>query len=220
MEEFDINNMNEQSLQNLQNDQLVRLVIALRDQNAILKNSCEEAVSRKYDERLERIEREINRDKQYSRRDTVEIVGIDQNIADDRIEEECIKVLKAAKVKIGNKSASSMHIHAAHRKSNKNKVIIKFTNRKFAYASISNRSNLREHNEYKDLYINTSLCPEFSYLNFAVRRAKKNGEIHFFKLKNGITFIQKEEDGEFIEISHENDLERNGLTVPPRSIRH
>ena len=98
--EFTIGSMNEQSLQALQNEQLVTLVLALRDENEKLKNSAEKMISRKYNKRLERIEIEINRDKQYSRHDTIEIAGIDEDVSYAKIEEECIKILKAAKLKV------------------------------------------------------------------------------------------------------------------------
>ena len=68
-----------------------------------------------------------------------------------------------------------------------------------------------------DLYINTSLCPEFGFLNYAVRRAKKNQEIVSYKMKHGVTFMQISLNGQMIEVSHVNDLTKNGITVPDRS---
>ena len=160
---------------------------------------------------------EIWKSTQYSRRDCCEIVGISRDIIDDNIEEECIKVLKAAKAKAGNRYPTTLDIQAAHRKGKKGTVIIKFVNRKFAAAAMKNRSNLKESLEYKNTYLNQSLCPEFSFLNYAVRMAKRNGEIHYFKLKYGVTMIQKEAGGSIMEISHINDLSKYGLTVPDRS---
>ena len=58
--------------------------------------------------------------------------------------------------------------------------------------------------------------PEYKYLNFAVRQAKRNNEIHYYKVKNGMNYIQKRENGPQIEISHVNDLELNELSVPVR----
>ena len=73
--------------------------------------------------------------KQYSRRDTIEIAGIKQDVADEHIEEECLKILKASKVKVANKFPTSIDIQAAHRKGRKGNVVVKFVNRKFAYAA-------------------------------------------------------------------------------------
>ena len=147
----------------------------------------------------------------------MEICGIDKAISDENVEDECLKIMKAAKVKVGNRFPNTLDVHAAHRKGKKGTVIIKFVNRKFAYNAISNRANLKNMDEYKSTFINTSLCPEFGFLNYAVRRAKANGEISFYKMRNGITLIKKSENSPFVEISHENDLSRNGLTVPPRT---
>ena len=95
-------------------------------------------------------------------------------------------------------------------------MILKFVNRKFAGQALLNRYKLRELDDYSNSFINPSLCPEFSYLNYAVRKAKKNNEINDYKLKNGVSLIQKEEDGSFVEISHVNDLSEKGLTVAQR----
>ena len=126
MEEFDISNMNEESLSSLQSDQLVKIILALNKENENFKKTAEDIVAKRYDERLERLEREINKDKQYIRRETIEFSGISQDVGDDAIEDECLKILKAAKVKVGNRFPSTLDIHAAHRKGRKGIVILKF----------------------------------------------------------------------------------------------
>ena len=129
---------------------------------------------------------------------------------------ECIKILKAAKVKVGNKFPGTLDIQGAHRKRNKGKVIVKFVNRKFADVAIANRSNLKDLADCKDIYINSSLCPEFSFIDFAVRKAKKNEEIFFYKMKNGVSLFQEYANGMFVEVSHVNDLLNHAITVPTR----
>ena len=158
----------------------------------------------------------MNEFKQYKRRGTLEIAGIGTDIEDVNVEEECLKILKAAKVKIGNKFASTHDIQAAHRIGRKGTVILKFVNRKFAYEALLNSKKLKDHEEYGQVYINQSLCPEFGYLAFAVRKAKRSNEIASYTQKHGITFIQKFKDGPLIKISHELDLSRNGISVPSR----
>ena len=151
------------------------------------------------DERLVELEREVNKDSQHLRRDTIEFAGISADIPDDKIEDECLGILKAAEVKIGNKFPAAKDVHAAHRKGRKGIVILKFVNRKFAVQALLNRYKLRELDDYSDIFINQSLCPEYSYLNFAVRKAKRNNEISYYKLKNGVSLIQKETDSPFVE---------------------
>ena len=81
---------------------------------------------------------------------------------------------------------------------------------------MENAANLKHTEDYQNVYINASLCPEFRFLNYAVRRAKRNGEIYYYKVRNGVTLIQLRENGQFVEITHINDLETNGITVPER----
>ena len=54
---LDINNMNQETLSTLETDQLVRMVLFLKEENEVLKKSTEEVISNKYDERLEKLER-------------------------------------------------------------------------------------------------------------------------------------------------------------------
>ena len=51
---------------------------------------------------------------------------------------------------------------------------------------------------------NKKSCSLVSFIT--VRKAKKNKEIHFFWIKNGITFFQKDPSSEFVEASHVNEL--------------
>ena len=117
-------------------------------------------------------------------------------------------------MKLEKKFATGYDIQASHRKEKKGTVIVKFTNRKFAYEALWNSHN---HPEYGSIYLNESLCPEFSFIQFVVRKAKKDGKIAKYSTRNGIISIQLVQNGPNIEISHESDLIRNGLTVPVRA---
>ena len=171
-QDFKINNMTSESLSNMDPNQVIQLVLDLKKENDMLKKSCEEVLSKQYDERLEKIEREINLNSQYLRKDTIEISGIPSNISEDNVETEVIKILKLAKAKVGNKFPGIFEIRAAHRKNRKGDVIIKFVNRKFATSALVNSNNLKDLTVYKledddegevpsKIYINQSLCREF-----------------------------------------------------------
>ena len=95
---------------------------------------------------------------------------------------------------MGNRYPNTLDVHAAHRKGRKGNVIIKFVNRKWESTVMKNAEDTED---YQNVYINASLCPEFKFLNYAVRREKRNGEIHYYKVKNGTTSIQKRENGQF-----------------------
>ena len=93
-------------------------------------------------------------------------------------------------------------------------TICRFVNRKFARQGLVNGKNLKDTKLYGDsnkVYINTSFCPEFKYLNFLIRKAKSRGDIFRWKERNGIHFVQVKENDDFEEVSHKNDLISLGL---------
>ena len=105
--------------------------------------------SRKYDLKLEQLEREMNKTKQYIRCGTIEITGIGQDVQDDDIENKTLEILKAAKVKVRKKYPTAMDIQGR-----KGIVIVKFVNRKFAYASVRYSSHKLKNSDYNHVYIN------------------------------------------------------------------
>lgn len=226
-QEFDIKNVTPESLSTLHPDQVIQLAIMLKEENDKLRKSSEEAIIKKYDERLEKLERELNLQNQYERRNSIEISGVPASVTDEQVEAEVLKILQAAKAKVNNNFPRSLDIQAAHRKGRNGVIICKFVNRKFATSAVINSRNLKNAELYVSenddggsrLYINPSLCPEFGYLHFAARKAKKNNEIQSYKVRYGVMYIRKtgSENDKFIQISHVNDLVSNGLTVPPRN---
>ena len=69
-----------------------------------------------------------------------------------------------------------------------------------SYAS----KNLKDNSPYNNpIYLNPSLCREFSYLNFLVRKAAKGKRVARWKVKKGITLVKiSENDPKFHEITH------------------
>ena len=86
MDQFNIQEMTQESLSALESQQLVTIVMALKEENDTLKKNTDIIISNKYDERLERLQKEINKDRQYLRRDSIEIVGISKDVVDDDIQ--------------------------------------------------------------------------------------------------------------------------------------
>ena len=74
---IDIANLTQESLTALDRDKLVEMVITLHEQNELLKKSSNAVIASNYEKRLEALEREVNKDKQYARRETIGIVGMD-----------------------------------------------------------------------------------------------------------------------------------------------
>ena len=86
--------------------------------------------------RMIAIEKRIAEQEQYSRRETVELVGLPENANDGKLEEAVIKTFKEAGVKVTKRS-----FHAIHRLRNKKVVITKFVNRRDALALLRNKKS-------------------------------------------------------------------------------
>ena len=115
---------------------------------------------------------------------------------------------KKAGVEINGKNLDSSDIQACHRIGKKNITICKFVNRKFASEGLVCGRNLEGTDicGTSPVYINTSFCPEFKFLNFLVRKANTRGELLRWKVRNGVNFIQVAEGGNLVEVAHKNDL--------------
>ena len=85
---LDLNNLSREQLVSLDSERLITMVLALYDANKTLKDSADDLTSQKYDLRLERLEREMNKTKQYVRRDSIEIMGMDVDIDDEGVEKK------------------------------------------------------------------------------------------------------------------------------------
>ena len=167
---------------------------------------------------LVNLERNQNMNTQYGRRESFEIVGIPENIEDDKLEDEVLEITKEAKVNVNRQPLKKTDICAVHRLKNKQTTIVRVVNRKFSTEAVFSGKNLRGSKRYgeRKLFINPSFCPEFRFLNWVIRKAKKENLIHRYKIRDGITYVQLEENGVFTQIGHELDLKNLGINVPER----
>ena len=113
-----------------------------------------------------------------------------------------------------------MDICAVHRIGKKGVTIVRVVNRKYSRNAIINGKNLKGSKRYGEdtkLYVNENLTPEFRFINYAVRKAIRENNIHKYKIRNGVTHVQKDPEGSFVEIGHILDLENLGIPVPERN---
>ena len=168
----------------------------------------------KIDKRLEILERVQNSSLQYNRRDTVEISGIPGDTPQTQLEDEVIKNFNLAGVTVEGQKLDKLQIHACHRIGKKGKTIVKTVNRKFAEQGLFCGKNLKGNSPYDTpVYINPSLCDEYNFLNFIIRKAKREGRIHWYKIRKGINSVQMTKDGDFHDITHKLDLIKLGIDV-------
>ena len=93
------------------------------------------------------------------------------------------------------------------------KTIVRFVNRKFAKEILYHGKELRNNPNFKSIYVNNSFSKEFAYINYKIRMAQKSKNIFRYRVKNGVTLIQKTESDEFLQVTHRNDLVKLGLEV-------
>ena len=148
------------------------------------------------------------------------MVGIPENIDNDHLEDEVIEIMKEAKVSVNRQPLKKSDICAVHRIGKKGTTIVRVVNRKYSRNAIISGRNLRGSKRYGDdtrLFVNENFIPEFRFTNYVVRKAFREKIIHKYKIRNGVTHVQKDPDGSFVEIGHVLDLENLGITVPARN---
>ena len=78
-------------------------MLALKEENQKLLLNAHEEVTKKYEERFVRLERELNLQRQYERHTCIEMTGIPDSVRKNELENAVIDFLKPAKVKVRNK---------------------------------------------------------------------------------------------------------------------
>ena len=163
-----------------------------------------------FSQRIEKLERDNYRNQQYSRRETVELVGIPDDISDQpELEEKVVEIFKYAGVDVNCRS-----FHAIHRLKNKAVVIAKCTNRRDATAILRAKKRLRELDHSSraklgitgKLYVNESLYPEYKRLFGICNTLYKSKKIHSSYTINGTIKIIEKEGGTSKAVEHINDL--------------
>ena len=202
------------SLEGLEKAELINLVFKLKGDITKMHEDFMKITNL----RLYHLERNQNMNTQYGRRESFEIVGIPADIPDDKLEDEVLEITKEAKVNVNRQPLKKTDVCAVHRLKNKQTTIVRVVNRKFSTEAIFSGKNLKGTKRYGEgnIFINPSFCPEFRFLNWVIRRAKKDGRIHRYKIRNGITYVQLTENDDFTQIGHELDLKNLGIDVPER----
>ena len=145
-------------------DELTKELLHVKD--AIIKNLQTE--NERLREKVSNLETkviplEINQNKleQYGRRNNIEVSGIPDSVEDNCLEEKIISVFTSIDVK-------SNDIEACHRfgksRNSSKKIIVRFTNRKFAKQALYNWKKLKSIDKStldltNDVFINENLTP-------------------------------------------------------------
>ena len=155
-----------------------------------------------YDCRLIRLE-------QYSRRESLVISGIPDNVPQNELETLVLNILRT----IGVQTISSYEVCACHRLAKKRgdkyaaRTIIKFTNRKIVEFCIENRDRLLKVKPYKmNLRFYHSLCDANEDILFQCKQLQKYGVIENYYLRNGSIKIIRKDNNNPYKITHPDIL--------------
>ena len=199
-------------LEQFKKNQLIELVLELQKEKEDLKKqqTCMENVMT----RLVEIERSHYLYEQYGRRESIEITGIPVSIELTELENAVVNIYNEAKVEIHGWQLKREDISACHRIGKNGVTIVRFVNRKAAYAGLYNGKNLKNSKLYDSrIFINNSFCREFKKYGYFIRNLKKNNLIDGFKIKQGVHQIKRQGHADFVDISHISDFEKYGLDV-------
>lgn len=151
--------------------------------------------------RVKTLEKELLASQQYSRRECIEIDGIDLSIKNDELESSVQKILGDINVKI----SVDVDIQACHRIGKKGTVIVKFSNRKTVGSVLKNKSKLRQQ-KGNVTYINESLCAMNRKIRGCCNALRKQGLIGQIQTRNGMVMIRISNEEDLLLVDHKDIL--------------
>ena len=161
--------------------------------------------NRELNDQIYYLEKQIINICQYSRRENIEIINIPETITPKNLETHVLEVLRKINVAV-----SSYEIAAVHRIGKKSakkprKVIVRFINRKAAYAAIKGSWKLFK-TEFK-YYINENLCTENRRIFNRCYGLMKNGEFTDVWTVEGTVYISVSSEEYAIGMLHFSDID-------------
>ena len=215
-------------IENLSREELIKLV-KLSDITDRLKELTDKFnnFSRKYKElksdlvvtkkcnsllhsRIVQLEKNAVSNAQYHRRETLELNPVPQDIHDNVLEDTICKALS-----LTDQEVVPEDIHACHRMSNRDRVIVKFKDRKLKHNVQIKQKKLNQKSLELSrlkfsgkLFVSESMCFENHQLAYKCRKLKNLGKIHSTWFYNNAVNIKLMENGRIHKIFHIIDIEK------------
>ena len=194
------------------NTLMLNRIISLEDNNKKLNNEIKEMQNYidEINDGMYYIERDIIKNAQYTRRESLIISGIPDNVPQRNLEPTALKIIQA----LGLKNISSYEVVACHRLADNNdgrypqKTIIRFTNRKAVNFCLKNRKNHHLVKEATKLNVRfyENLCEKNDFIYRECKRLKISNQIDDSSVSNGFVKITKDEGDKTLKIHHPDDL--------------
>ena len=174
----------------------------LTEENETLRNNHDDIYDDLYDHKVE-----ITGLNQYGRRENVEFVGIPESFSQDKLQAHITTVLKSMGINnITGKDVHNLHRIGKRSPTKPRNVIVRFVNRKTAFATLKNKKKLKS-GEYKHYYVIENLCPYNKKIFNTCYRHKKNKELHSVWTYNGNVFVKVHEGGDRVQVEHLDDID-------------
>ena len=171
---------------------------------AIVRN-----VNSKLVERVVATERQCWENAQYSRRDTLEVVGIPMSVRGNVLEQKVCDVFQEIGVDICDHD-----IQACHLLKGKDRAIVKFTNRKDCLRILRVKRQLKgfdpvavDFPEGTKVFDNESLCLYYPGIWNKCKKIRGRQKVHQYYTINGLIFLRIEESDQVKIITHMVDLQ-------------
>lgn len=150
---------------------------------------------------------------QYQRRNNIEIVGIEDVVEDDDLEDSVIKIAEFIGVNIEHSDIEACHrLPKSKNKSLPKRTIVRFVNRKHAEIMKKLSKNLRNMKDnqlgfkHGKVYVNDNFCFQNKNIWLRCREAQKAGLIYRYISINGSVSIKLAQTSPWMKIKHLNVL--------------
>ena len=165
-------------------------------------------VNYKLVERVVSTERQCWENAQYSRRDTLKVVGIPMSVRDNVLEQKFCDVIQEIGVDICDSD-----IQACHRRKDKDRTNVKFTNRKDCLRILRVKRQLKDLDpsavnlpEGTKIFINGSLCTYYRGIWNKCKKLRDKQKVYQHYTINGLIRLRIEESGQAKTITQMVDL--------------
>ena len=157
------------------------------------------------------LENEINDLNQYSRRENLELQNVPESVVQKDFENFVLDVFKPIDVDVCSYDLVAVHRIGKISSRRGRNVIVRFVNRKKAYACRENSKQLNSSSNilYKKIYITENLCPTYRNIFNRLYKLKKENIIRNVWCKDGHIFckLSDEREDHPLLIKHLDDID-------------
>ena len=175
------------------NERLTSELSVVKNVNNILEN------------RIVNLKKQLSKNEQYGRRNNVEVSGISNDISDQDLEDNIVKICKDSDINISSKDTKGCHRLPLGRNSTNStkRVIVKFVNRKHSEAMLQRKKDINSKNK---VFVTHSLCPYYRFLWGKCKDLQRKGRISQVFCLGAVVTVRVTENSPAIKILHESDL--------------